>query len=195
MAGSRPLILASSSPYRRALLERLNLPFTVISPAIDESEFISAAPSDQVRRLAEAKADRVAVGAPGALVIGCDQLAVLHGVVLSKPGHHAAARAQLQLMRGQRVLFLTGLCLLDSGTGRKQTDVIEYGVIFRNYTDAEIERYLQTDAPYDCTGSFKSEQLGITLVECMEGTDPTALVGLPLIRLTQMLRECGLNLP
>ena len=195
MAGSRRLILASSSPYRQALLARLGVPFTCVSPNLDESPAAGEPPSSQVLRLARAKAASVAEHNAGALIIGSDQLAVLDGAVLGKPGAMAAARAQLRQMRGRRVLFLTGVCLLDSVAGNVSADLVEFAVTFRDYSDAEIERYLSVDAPWDCSGGFRSDGLGIALVERMEGTDPTALVGLPLIRLSQMLRDAGLPVP
>ena len=195
MTVSRKLILASSSPYRQALLARLGVPFICISPKVDESPEVGESPSSQVLRLAQAKAENVAVGYAGALIIGSDQLAVLDGTVLGKPGARAAARAQLLQMRGRRVSFLTGVCVLDAATGKSTTDLVEYAVLFRDYSVEEIERYLRADAPYDCSGSFRSEKLGIALVDRMEGADPTALVGLPLIRLSQMLREAGLAVP
>lgn len=195
MAATRKLILASSSPYRQALLARLGIPFTCISPAVDEAPNAGESPAAQVLRLAQTKAERIATGHANALIIGSDQLAVLDGRTLGKPGAHPAARAQLLQMRGRRVLFMTGLCVLDTATGKIQTDLVEYAVIFRDYSDEEVERYLRADTPYDCSGSFRSEKLGITLVQRMDGADPTALVGLPLIRLSQMLRDCGVPLP
>ncbi|MBI2993687.1 MAG: septum formation protein Maf [Gammaproteobacteria bacterium] len=195
MTAIRPMILASSSPYRQALLARLGLPFRSVRPGINEAPVAGESGADQVKRLAQAKAECVARDAADALIIGCDQVAVVDSVALGKPGNHATAQAQLRRVRGRRVLFLTGLCLLDATSGRKLVDVVEYAVVFRDYSEAEIERYLQADAPYDCSGSFRSEGLGIALVERMEGPDPTALVGLPLIRLSQMLRESGIPLP
>lgn len=195
MAPQAPLILASSSPYRRSLLERLNLPFTVVSPGIDETLRTGEAPEEAVQRLAAAKADRVAADHPAALVIASDQLAVMNGEILTKPGGRDRARRQLAAMAGQRVRFLTGLCVLNGAGGNRQTACIPCTVIFRDYTAAEIERYLDAEAPYDCAGSFKSEQLGITLISEMQGADPTALVGLPLISLAEMLRREGLAVP
>lgn len=195
MNSSMTLILASSSPYRKALLQRLGLDFTAVSPDVDETAEPGETPEVTVQRLAAAKAAAVAAAHPGTLIIASDQIAVLNGEVLTKPGSRDQARQQLEAMAGHRVAFLTGLCVLNTARARKQTACIPFAVTFRRYTAAEIERYLDADTPYDCAGSFKSEQLGIALVEEMEGPDPTALIGLPLIRLAQMLREEGLSIP
>jgi len=195
MVATRTLILASSSPYRQALLGRLGLPFRSVSPEIDETPVAGESGAEQAARLAQSKAERVARDCRDALIIGCDQVAIMNGMPLGKPGDRASAQAQLRLVRGRRVLFITGLCLLDAVNGVRQLDVVEYAVVFREYSDAEIDRYLLADAPYDCSGSFRSEKLGIAMVEYMEGPDPTALVGLPLIRLSRMLREAGVPLP
>ena len=195
MATQASLILASSSPYRRALLERLDLPFTVVSPGIDETLRPGEAPDEAVRRLAVAKADRVAADHPEALVIASDQLAVLDGEILAKPGDRERARRQLAAMAGRRVRFLTGLCVRNGARDSRQTDCIPCTVVFRDLTAAEIERYLDAEAPYDCAGAFKSERLGIALVREMQGPDPTALIGLPLISLADMLRREGLAIP
>jgi len=189
------LILASSSPYRKALLQRLGLDFAAASPDVDETAAPGETPEVTVQRLAAAKAAAVATAHPGAIIIASDQVAVLDGKILTKPGSRDRARQQLDAMAGHRVTFLTGLCVLNTALDRKQTACIPFTVTFRRYTAAEIERYLDADAPYDCAGSFKSEQLGIALVEEMNGPDPTALIGLPLIRLAQMLREEGLSIP
>lgn len=189
------IILASSSPYRAELLKRLQVQFTVRSPAIDEARLAGEPPADMVTRLANAKAAAIAEVEAGALVIASDQAAFLGQDPIGKPGNHAAAVEQLRRASGNNVVFYTGLCVLDTRSGRSQTDCIHSEVRFRSLTDSEIERYLALDKPYDCAGSFKSESLGITLVEQIAEEDPTALVGLPLIRLSEMLRQEGLELP
>jgi septum formation protein len=146
-------------------------------------------------RLARDKAHAIAITEPEALIIGSDQLACCNDTVLGKPGSHEKATKQLQTMRGQTLLFHTGLCLLNSKTGTESIDCVEYEVQFRHFSDDEIERYLLTELPYNCAGSFKSEQLGISLLESMQGSDPTALIGLPLIKLAQMLRIEGTKIP
>jgi septum formation protein len=188
-------VLASSSPYRRELLARLRLPFACAAPAVDETPLPGETPEAQVRRLAEAKARAVAAAHAEALIIGSDQLAVVDGTALSKPGNHARAVRQLQMLRGREATFHTGLCLLKAATREAITDCVPFRVAFRDCTDAEIERYLRTERPYECAGSFMSEGLGITLVERMHGDDPSALIGLPLIRLAQMLRAAGVQAP
>ncbi len=189
----RPLVLASTSPYRRALLERLRLTFVTARPEVDETDRPGESAPDLVRRLAEAKARAVAQGHGSALIIGSDQVAVLDGRVLGKPGSHERAVEQLSRSAGRRVDFLTGLCLLNAATGRAQVDVVPYSVDFRPLSTAEIEHYLRRERPYNAAGSFKSEGLGIALFEHMEGADPTALVGLPLIRLVAMLAAEGVD--
>ena len=185
------IVLASTSPYRRALLERLRLPFVVHAPAVDEA----AQPVESARatalRLAQSKAWAVARSFPRALVIGCDQVAALDGAHLGKPGDHANAVAQLKAMRGKNVLFHTALALLNSATGNLHTAEVPTTVRFRNYDEGEIERYLELEQPYDCAGSAKIEGLGIVLVESVTGDDPSALIGLPLIQLANMLRKEG----
>jgi septum formation protein len=195
MSESPKIVLASSSPYRRSLLERLCIPFDTASPDVDESPLPGETPEQLVIRLACLKAGAVAKERPSALVVGSDQVAVLGNTVLGKPGNRANALKQLQSMRGHTVSFLTGLCLLNTTTNNCQTDLVRYEVVFREYDDAEIERYLDRDQPYNCAGSFKSEQLGITLMRRMQGEDPTALIGLPLIRLAEMLRQEAIQLP
>jgi septum formation protein len=185
------LILASTSPYRKELLERLGLPFDTVAPWVNEERHPGEAPRDLVLRLAEAKARAVAVEHPEALIIGSDQVAVNNGDILGKPGTHERATAQLKRASGRRVTFLTGLCLLSSATGHCQVDLARFTVYFRTLTDAQIESYLRREQPYSCAGSFTSEGLGIALFERMEGDDPTALIGLPLIRLVQMLEQAG----
>lgn len=189
-----PIVLASTSPFRRELLSRLGLPFETASPEIDESRLPGESPLDMVRRLSVAKA-RAGAPAYQALVIGSDQVATVGDEALGKPGSHERAAAQLRRVSGRSVTFLTGLCLLNTATDEAQVDVVPYRVHFRNLGDEQIERYLRHDLPYDCAGSFKSEGLGITLFERMEGEDPTALIGLPLIRLTDMLTRAGVRLP
>ncbi|MFQ5660463.1 MAG: Maf family protein [Gammaproteobacteria bacterium] len=192
---SGKIILASSSPYRKALLNRLDLSFTVIGTDIDESPEPGEAPQQLVLRLAEAKALSAARLEPEALIIGSDQVAVLNGSPLGKPGSYENAVRQLRSMSGHCVHFHTALCLLNAATGTRQCRCVPYDVTFRELSDAEIERYLMAEQPYRCAGSFKSEQLGIALVERMDGEDPTALVGLPLIALRSMLAQEGLVLP
>jgi len=185
------IVLASTSPYRRKLLARLWLRFEVRAPAVDETALPGEAARETALRLAQAKACAVAPDCPAALIIGCDQVAVLDGVSLGKPGNHANAVAQLKAMRGKSVLFHTALALLNAGTGALQTAEVPTTVRFRQYGDAEIEHYLEKERPYDCTGSAKIEGLGIVLVESVHSSDPTALIGLPLMQLAAMLRNEG----
>lgn len=187
----RPIVLASTSPYRRSLLARLRLPFEVRAPAVNETALAGEAARDTALRLAQAKARAVAPDCPAALIIGCDQVAVLDGVALGKPGTHANAVAQLRAMRGKSVLFHTALALLNASTGSLQSAEVPTTVRFRDYDDAEIERYLVAERPYDCTGSAKIEGIGIVLVESVHSADPSALIGLPLIQLAAMLRNEG----
>lgn len=186
-----PLVLASTSPFRRELLARLGLPFAVSAPAIDEKALPGEDATGLVARLAEQKARAVAPLWPTALIIGSDQVAVLDGDIIGKPGDHPRAVAQLRRASGQAVTFYTGLCLLDSRNGQYQLAVEPFRVIFRTLTSEMIEAYLHREQPYQCAGSFKSEGLGIALFERLEGDDPTSLVGLPLIRLTRMLEAAG----
>ncbi|MFZ0789457.1 MAG: nucleoside triphosphate pyrophosphatase [Chromatiaceae bacterium] len=190
---SQPLVLASTSPFRRALLERLGLPYTTAHPEVDETRRPEEPPQVLVLRLAEAKARAVAPGHPGALIIGSDQVACIDGQVLGKPGGRDAAIAQLQWASGKTVMFHTGLCLLNSATGRAQTLVEPFRVHFRPLTLERIHGYLDREQPYNCAGSFKSEGLGIALFERLEGEDPSALIGLPLIRLVTLLESEGLD--
>ncbi|WJW74240.1 Maf family protein [Thiohalobacter sp. IOR34] len=190
-----PLILASTSPFRRELLARLALPFDVCAPEVDEAAQPGEAAPDLVRRLAEAKARAGAVHFPEGLVIGSDQVAVLEGEILGKPGSHARAHEQLGRLAGNSVTFHTGLCLYNAVSERVQADVVPFRVHFRELSAEQIERYLEKEQPYNCAGSFKSEGLGITLFRALEGEDPTALIGLPLIRLTDMLLAEGVPLP
>jgi septum formation protein len=188
------LILASSSRYRRELLERLRLPYEVIVPAIDETPLPAEAPAATALRLAQAKARAVAARLDAghrALVIGSDQVATLDGAQIGKPGTHENALAQLQAMRGRDVEFHTALCLLDSSKGSVQVEDVITRVRFHSLSDAELDTYLRTEMPYDCAGSAKSEGLGIALLDAIDSDDPTALIGLPLIALTRMLRASG----
>jgi septum formation protein len=187
-------VLASTSPYRRELLARLRLPFEVESPGVDEAVLAGESAGDTALRLAQAKARAVAPRYPGALVIGSDQVAALGGERLGKPGSHERAMAQLKAMRGRTVLFHTALALLNSTSGALQTANVPTEVRFRDYSDGEIERYLEIERPYDCSGSAKIEGLGIVLVERVSGDDPSALIGLPLVSLSAMLRNEGVTL-
>jgi len=189
------LVLASSSGYRRQLLAQLKLPFATAVPNVEESPLSGEAPRETALRLACAKARAVQAAFPAALIIGCDQVAVVSGTLLNKPGDHENAVQQLRLMRGRQVSFLTALCLLNARTARIQSDVVTIAVHMRELSDAQIERYLRAEQPYDCAGSARIEGLGITLVEKLEGDDPNALIGLPLIRLCDMLRSESIELP
>ncbi|MFA7594240.1 MAG: nucleoside triphosphate pyrophosphatase [Thiohalobacteraceae bacterium] len=193
MTTALPLILASTSPYRQSLLERLGLEFSVCSPAVDETPLPGEAPTALVHRLSEAKARAGATRAGQGLVIGSDQVAVVGDEVLGKPGDAEHACAQLTRLSGQRVDFLTGLCLFNSTDDRIQLDVVPFSVIFRHLSPAQIEDYVGRERPFNCAGSFKSEGLGIALFERMEGDDPSALIGLPLIRLVDMLETEGVT--
>ena len=193
-AFSRPLILGSTSRYRKELLSRLGLPFEVAAPEVDETPQPNEAPKDLALRLALAKARAVACKYPDAVVIGSDQVADLEGQALGKPGNHTNAVKQLQRMRGKTVIFQTALSVICVATGFEQTDLAAVKVTFRDLTDAEIESYLKAEEPYDCAGSAKSEGLGIALLAAIENDDPTALVGLPLIRTCHMLSAAGVKL-
>ena len=191
----RALILGSTSPYRRALLQRLRLDFTVAAPDVDETALPGEAPRDLALRLALAKAHAVAAHNPGAVVIGSAQVADLAGQPLGKPGTHERATAQLRQMSGHSVIFQTAVAVVCPETGFEQVDLAPVVVRFRELSDAEIERYLRAEQPYDCAGSAKSEGLGISLLDAIDSDDPTALIGLPLIRTCRMLRAAGLVLP
>ncbi|MBU6466886.1 MAG: septum formation inhibitor Maf [Burkholderiales bacterium] len=193
-ANTRPLVLGSSSRYRRELLERLHLPFTVASPDTDEAPLPGEAPRALALRLALAKAHAVAAQHPGAVVIGSDQVADLGGEPLGKPGDHTRATRQLQRMSGQTVIFQTAVAVVCRATGFEQVDIAPVEVRFRTLDGATIERYLRAEQPYDCAGSAKSEGLGIALLARIDNDDPTALVGLPLIRTCQLLRAAGMKL-
>ena len=193
---ARRLILASGSAYRKELLQRLRLPFEVMSPEIDETSLPDETPVDTAMRLAQAKAQKIAEQTSPALVIGSDQVATLDNHQIGKPGNHANALAQLQMMRGRSVVFHTALCLINTypnSSKPHQIVNIQTVVTFRDLPDAELDAYLKIEQPYDCAGSAKNEGLGIALIASIEGTDPTALTGLPLIALTSMLRNCGVS--
>jgi septum formation protein len=192
---ARRIILASTSPYRRQLLERLKLPFSVASPQIDETRLPGEMPRELVLRLSESKARAVITSHKGALIIGSDQVAVLNGEILGKPGNRGNAIVQLQKCSGSSVIFHTGLCLLDADSEEMQLEDVLFEVKFRVLLPQQIERYVDHERPFDCAGSFKAESLGISLFEYMRGDDPTALIGLPLIRLTTMLQNAGIQLP
>jgi septum formation protein len=188
-----PLILASTSRYRRELLSRLRLPFSVEPPGVDETPRPGEAPAVLAQRLAMEKACAVAARHPGSVVIGSDQVADLAGDPLGKPGNHARAVAQLQRMSGQRVVFQTALAVVRQDIGFEGVDLAAVTVTFRTLSDAEIEAYLRLDEPYDCAGSARSESLGVALLAGIDSDDPTALVGLPLIRTCALLRAAGLD--
>ncbi|MBK9346911.1 MAG: septum formation inhibitor Maf [Burkholderiales bacterium] len=190
----RKLILGSTSAYRRELLERLRVPFTVESPHVDETPLAGEAPSALARRLALAKAQAVAQRFPDCVVIGSDQVADLDGLALGKPGTHDHAVAQLRQMSGHTIIFQTAVAVVCQQSGFCQEQLAPVKVTFRTLDDAEIESYLHAEQPYDCAGSAKSEGLGITLLSRIDNDDPTALVGLPLIRTSQMLRAAGIDL-
>lgn len=189
-----PILLASTSPYRRELLQRLRLPFSVQAPRVEERPIEGEAPRDTARRLALAKARAVAHARPDAIVIGSDQVADVDGEALSKPGSHEVALAQLKQMQGREVVFHTALAVIDPH-GRHLVDDVPTVVRFRSLPTAQLDAYLRAEQPYDCAGAAKIETLGITLVESVRSEDPTALVGLPLICLTTMLAACGVQLP
>ena len=190
-----PLILGSTSRYRRELLERLRLPFDVAAPDVDETPEPGEAPRALALRLALTKARAVAAQHPQAVVIGSDQVADLDGLALGKPGSHERAVQQLRQMRGKTVLFQTAVAVVCAASGFEQVELAAVEVRFRALSDSEIERYLRAEQPYDCAGSAKSEGLGIALLDAIHSDDPTALVGLPLIRTCRMLRAAGLVLP
>ena len=185
------LVLASTSPFRKAILEKLAIPFEIVAPDVDESRLANESPEQLVARLSELKAKAVAKNYADALIIGSDQVAIVDGQIIGKPGTHENAVAQLKRATGKRVSFLTGLCLYNTRSQRTQIDVVPYYVIFRQLNDAQIENYLQKERPYNCAGSFKSEGLGIVLFERLEGDDPNTLMGLPLIKLIKMLESEG----
>ncbi len=187
------LILASGSPFRRALMERLGLDYEWRNPGIDESRLPDEDVASYVCRLAAAKARAIATSEPEALVIGSDQCALLDGDLLGKPGSHARALEQLRRAQGRTVVFHTGLCLLGIDAGFEQVEDVVFEVDFRRLAEAQLEAYLRHEQPYDCAGSFKAEGLGIVLFERLRGDDPTALIGLPLIRLVALLEAAGVD--
>lgn len=190
-----PLLLASSSAYRRQCLSSLGVPFESASPDVDETRLENESAEDLVRRLAENKARALRGCYPSHLIIGSDQVAVTgDGAILTKPGSEARAFEQLGQCRGARVRFLTGLCLLNGATGQAFVTVEPFGVLFRDLADEDLHRYLRAEQPFDCAGSFKMEGLGIVLFERLEGRDPNALIGLPLIALEDGLRSFGMSL-
>ena len=193
-SSGRTLILGSTSRYRKELLSRLQIPFETVAPDVDETPHSNESPKDLALRLALAKARAVALKNPEAIVIGSDQVADLEGAPLGKPGNHTNATLQLQRMRGKTVIFQTALSVVCIATGYQRTDLAEVKVKFRDLSDAEIESYLRAEEPYDCAGSAKSEGLGIALLDAIDNDDPSALIGLPLIRTCQMLREAGVKL-
>jgi len=187
------LVLASSSPYRRQLLERLGLEFAAVSPEIDESPLKQETPHALVARLAKQKAEALTGNYPEHLIIGSDQVATCEGLVLGKPHNEENACTQLRSFSGKTVTFLTSLCVLNSCTGEADVIVEPFKVVFRDLTDQEISNYVKKEQPLNCAGSFKSENLGIALFERMEGDDPNSLIGLPLIQLLRLLRRWNVN--
>ena len=185
---NRQIVLASSSPFRRELLERLQISFITASPEVDERTLPGETPEETALRLSVAKARALAAQYPEALIIGSDQVAYLDANLFGKPGNHDNAVLQLQKMRGRTVNFFNGICLLNAKTGKAQVRGIPTLVTFRNLSDDEIENYLRREQPYNCAGSAKSEGLGIALIAKMEGEDPNALIGLPLIALCELFR-------
>ncbi len=187
------LILGSSSPYRKKLLDRLGIEFQVANPDIDETAKPNESAQALVERLALEKATVIAKQYKDALIIGGDQVAVIDQQILGKPRNHAHAVEQLQLSSGKTVKFLSALCLLNSKTGQHQLSVVPFSISFKILTDLQIENYLRKDKPYNCAGSIRAESMGVALFEKMQGDDPTALMGLPLIRLTEMLKQEGVD--
>jgi septum formation protein len=189
------LVLASTSRYRQELLARLGIPFETTGPNVDESAAAGEMPQALALRLACAKAQAAQAAFPDALIIGCDQVAAVGATLLNKPGTHARAVEQLKLMSGKQIAFFTALCLLNARTLQRQTAIVPVTVHMRELGTGQIERYLQAERPYDCAGSARIEGLGITLVARLDGDDPNALIGLPLIKLCDMLRNEGVDLP
>ncbi|MBU2887041.1 septum formation inhibitor Maf [Gilvimarinus agarilyticus] len=189
----RSIILASSSPYRAQLLKRLGLPFQALSPEVDETARSTETPAALAQRLACDKACALAGTHPDSLIIGSDQVACLNGQAMGKPGTHTNALLQLKAAQGEWVDFHTGVCVYDSKTGQEYSKLATYRVKFKSLTEKQLDTYLTLEKPYDCAGSFKSEGLGITLFEQMEGADPTGLIGLPLITLTSLLTLAGID--
>ena len=189
------IILASSSPYRKELLKRLDITFTTVSPEVNERYFQDELISDYVLRLAKTKAESVVSKNDNSLIIAADQALQCDKKILGKPGNYNKAKEQLIFMSNRSLTFYTGLCLINTETKIIEEDVVSFRVDFRKLTESEIKNYLVKEKPYDCAGSFKSEKLGISLLKKMNGDDPTALIGLPLIRLCKMLRNQGVNIP
>jgi len=187
------LVLASTSPFRKSILEKLGLPFDCHAPEVDETPEPGETPSQLVERLSIAKAQAVAAHLKEGLVIGSDQVAVIDNDILGKPGNHENAVAQLQRAAGKTVTFLTGLALVNAASGSIQAEVVPFKVVFRQLTREQIENYLKAEQPYNCAGSFKSEGMGIALFERLDGEDPNTLIGLPLIRLIRMLEKEGMT--
>lgn len=192
---SQLLVLASTSIYRRELLSTLQIPFQTAAPDVDETPLPAESAEDTSRRLSQLKAQAVANDYPHALIIGSDQVALLNGQQLGKPLTHDNAVRQLRSMRGRSVTFYTALSLLNAANGELQTDIVTTEVIFRKLSDEQIERYLKKEQPYHCAGSAKSEGLGIALISRIQGDDPNALIGLPLISLVSMLQKQGVTIP
>ena len=188
------LVLASTSPFRKEILQKLDMPFETASPDIDESPLQEETPQQLVQRLAEQKAQAVADNFPNALIIGSDQVAVIDGEILGKPGTHDRAVEQLQNASGKTVHFYTGLCLYNTVSKHNQVEAVPFDVVFRDLSAEQIENYLRREQPYNCAGSFKSEALGIALFERFEGSDPNALIGLPLIELVNFLGNEGFSI-
>ena len=189
------IILASSSPYRKELLKRLDITFTTVSPEVNERYFQDELISDYVLRLAKTKAESIVPKNNNSLIIAADQALQCDKKILGKPGNYNKAKEQLIFMSNRSLTFYTGLCLINTETKIIEEDVVSFRVDFRKLTESEIENYLVKEKPYDCVGSFKSEKLGISLLKKMDGDDPTALIGLPLIRLCKMLRNQGVDIP
>ena len=189
------IILASSSPYRKELLKRLDITFTTISPEVNERYFQDELISDYVLRLAKTKAESIVPKNNNSLIIAADQALQCDKKILGKPGNYNKAKEQLIFMSNRSLTFYTGLCLINTETKIIEEDVVSFRVDFRKLTESEIKNYLVKEKPYDCVGSFKSEKLGISLLKKMNGDDPTALIGLPLIRLCKMLRNQGVDIP
>ncbi len=194
MRGHRKIVLASSSPYRRQLLQQIGLTFETDSPEIDETPRPGESPTTLVRRLAKEKAAAVARRHPHALLIGSDQVADHQGTIVGKPADHAEAVEQLRQASGREITLYTGIALLDAASGRSQVDVLPFSVVFRDLDDDLIERYLRAEQPYNCCGSLRAEGAGISLLKALRGDDPNALIGLPLIRLCEMLAVEGVFL-
>jgi septum formation protein len=194
MSASTPtIILASSSRYRREVLEKLHLTFSCVSPDIDETPLVNESPEQTSLRLSESKARKVAERYPQALIIGCDQVATVDGLQIGKPGNHENAVKQLTMLSGKEVVFHSAIALYDSASQHMQSTSVPYHVKFKPLTPLQIETYLRLEQPYDCAGSAKSEGMGIALLDYMRGDDPNALIGLPLIALVNMLQHAGIN--